>query len=396
MSNKFTTDLIGLPSFQLSHWDKTTETDWVVTLTPHPASHLCPLCRSESTNHARPGYRLLRHRFIPSWGIVWVRIPVYRQRCNHCLITWTLEWEGIPCRGTATFAFRQMAVDMCQKRDLLSVSKQLGISYTTLERWYYQLAPQLLAQPQECLAPTMVCLDEFALQKGHKYGVNLMDAKSGHIWQVTEGRSREQVRNALMNWPFATPPQVVVTDLAPGMADTVRSVWKDAKVVADKFHVIQLFSKSLEAARKRTHTRGTHRRGRHEQRLLHTSPDKLKPEEQEELSVWLAQNPHLERLYNALQHMRTVYAAHTEELGKERLQQWITEHLTSPTPAIRSIAKTVVQWRESIQNYFSFRVTNAPIEGTHNKVKVIKRRAYGYRNLERFKIRIRLECKPAV
>ncbi|RNB46902.1 ISL3 family transposase, partial [Brevibacillus agri] len=45
---------------------------------------------------------------------------------------------------------------------------------------------------------------------------------------------------------------------------------------------------------------------------------------------------------------------------------------------------------------FSFRVTNAPIEGTHNKVKVIKRRAYGYRNIERFKIRIRLECKPAI
>ncbi len=94
--------------------------------------------------------------------------------------------------------------------------------------------------------------------------------------------------------------------------------------------------------------------------------------------------------------MRTVYAAHTEESGKEALQQWIAEHLTSPTAAIRSIAKTVVQWRESIQNYFSFRVTNAPIEGTHNKVKVIKRRAYGYRNIERFKIRIRLECKPAM
>lgn len=105
----------------------------------------------------------------------------------------------------------------------------------------------------------MVCLDEFALQKGHTYGVNLMDAQSGHIWQVTEGRSREQVRNALEQWPFAMAPQVVVTDLAPGMAETVRQVWKNTLVVADKFHVIQLFSKSLEAARKRNYARGTHR-----------------------------------------------------------------------------------------------------------------------------------------
>jgi len=81
--------------------------------------------------------------------------------------------------------------------------------------------PQRLAQPKEHEAPEVVCLDEFALQKGHKYGVNLMDAQTGHIWQVTEGRSREQVRNALQQWPFRKAPHVVVTDLAPGMAETV-------------------------------------------------------------------------------------------------------------------------------------------------------------------------------
>lgn len=313
-----------------------------------------------------------------------------------CQLTWTLEWSGIPFRGTSTFAFQQMAVDLCQKRDLLSVAQQLGIGYTTLERWYYQLAPQRLAQPQDHRAPDMVCLDEFALQKGHKYGVNLMDAQSGHVWQVTEGRSREQVRNALEQWPFTEAPRVVVTDLAPGMAETVRQVWKDAIVVADKFHVIQLFSKSLEAARKHAHAQGTHRRGRHEQRLLHTSPDNLKPEEQQELRVWLTNNPHLERLYQSLQDMRAVYANQTPDEGREALGIWIAEHLYSPTAAIRSIAKTIVQWREPIQNYFAFRVTNARIEGTHNKVKVIKRRAYGYRNIERFKIRIRLACKAAI
>ncbi|WP_432774250.1 ISL3 family transposase [Brevibacillus gelatini] len=391
----FSTDFIRLPSFHLTHWEKTKETDWIAVLEPHSACHLCPICLGASTNHARPGRRILRHRFVPSWGTVWVSVPVYRQRCASCMLTWTVEWNGIPPRGSVTSAFQEMAVDMCRSRDLLSVAKQLSVAYSTLERWYYQLAPQRLAQPKEHEAPEVVCLDEFALQKGHKYGVNLMDAQTGHIWQVTEGRSREQVRNALQQWPFRKAPHVVVTDLAPGMAETVRQVWKHTLVVADKFHVIQLFSKALEATRKRTHARGTHRRGRHEQRLLHTIPDKLKPEELQELKIWLAEDPHLERLYFALQDIRTVYAVETQEAGEEALQKWIVDHLYSPTPAVRSIAKTIVQWQEPIQHYFSFRVTNAKIEGTHNKVKVIKRRAYGYRNLERFKIRIRLECKPA-
>ncbi|MGG1254339.1 transposase family protein, partial [Brevibacillus agri] len=60
-----------------------------------------------------------------------------------------------------TSAFQEMAVDMCRSRDLLSVAKQLSVAYSTLERWYYQLAPQRLAQPKEHEAPEGVCLDEF-------------------------------------------------------------------------------------------------------------------------------------------------------------------------------------------------------------------------------------------
>ncbi|WP_396134809.1 transposase [Brevibacillus nitrificans] len=76
--------------------------------------------------------------------------------------------------------------------------------------------------------------------------------------------------------------------------------------------------------------------GRHEQRLLHTTPDKLKPTEQEELNIWLACDPHLERLYYALQDMRMVYAAQTKEAGKKALQRWINDYLTSPTAAVRT------------------------------------------------------------
>ena len=84
-------------------------------------------------------------------------------------------------------------------------------------------------------------MDEFALRKGHLYGLNLMDAHLGHVWQVTSGRSRNQVLAALNAWPLVSPPQLIVTDLALGMADTVRSIWPETKVVADKFHFLQLF-----------------------------------------------------------------------------------------------------------------------------------------------------------
>jgi transposase len=188
---------------------------------------------------------------------------------------------------------------------------------------------------------------------------------------------------------------VVITDLAPGMAETVRQIWPESTLVADKFHVFQLFGKSLEATRKLTSASVSHQRGRHEQRLLHKVPDDLKPEEREELTDWLEKDPDLKALHGSLQSLRAVYRNPTPETGREALQKWFEEYQWSKSNAVKRIARTLLQWRNEIESYFHHRYTNARIEGTHNKIKVLKRRAYGYRNIQRFALRIRLECKAA-
>jgi transposase len=395
LSIDFTTEFLGLPSFKICRWERLCENQYIAYVDPVQTDFHCPLCGQESMNHQRPGQRLLRHRFVPSWGTVFVSIPRLRQRCDHCSLTWTVEWEEIPTRGNFTFSFREMCVQMCHGRDIQSVSKQLQISYTTLERWFYADTVASLAQPENHPAPVVICLDEFALLKGHRYGLNLMDARTGHVWQITQGRSREKILAALRSWPFAVPPQVVVTDLAPGMAETVHQVWRDSVVVADKFHVCQLFGKALEVLRKRSAVDRSHRRGRHEQRLLHTDPSKLSNDERTELTAWLSQDQQLAYLYNSLQEFRAMYNSLSYEEGKKAFYDWLENYAQSTIVPVRKIATTLLKWRNEIIAYFTYRVTNARIEGTHNRIKVLKRRAYGYRNIRRFATRIRLECQAA-
>ena len=395
MCNDFTIEFIGLSSFTITDWWKESESHWVVQLDPTTHQVDCPICFKRSSNHARPGRRMLRHRHILGWGDVSVCVPIWRQRCDHCALTFTVEWDGIPIRGSVTDSFRQLAVKQCHGRDLQSVSRELNIRYSTLERWYYTDAPRGLPDPAYHAPPDVLCMDEFALRKGHRYGLNLMDARSGHVWQVTSGRSRSQIRAALQAWPFVSPPQVIVTDLAPGMADTVRSVWPETTVVADKFHVFQLFGKSLEQKRKLSTFRGTQHRGRHEQRLLHKPMEQLQETEQDELKAWLASDPGLKELHTALQEFRAIYADENPERGVRAFERWLRNYLYSTSAVVRRIAKTLIQWQDEIKAYFTYPYTNARIEGTHNRIKVLKRRAYGYRNMERFAIRIRLECHSA-
>lgn len=391
----FTTDFIGLSAFHIGSVDQMGSSAWIAQLVPRQTVVPCPLCHKPTLNHARPGRRILRHRHVPGWKTVYVSVPIWRQRCEQCAMTFTTKWDGIPLRGRATDQFMHMCVQACYGRDIQSAARQLNLSYSTLERWYYRLAEPQLASPRHHEAPTVVCLDEFALHKGHKYGLNLMDAQTGHVWQVTPGKSRNEIIQALETWPFSSKPKVVVTDLAPGMADTVRMVWPKATVVADKFHVIQLFSKSLEVCRKLSGTQGSQSNGRHEQKLLHQRVEKLKPEEREELKAWFNRSPVLYAVHTALQDIRTVYDQQSPENGKALLQEWIQGYLHSSVPAVRKIARSIVRWQSAIESYFIYRYTNARIEGTHNKIKVLKRRAYGYRNIQRFATRIRLECKPA-
>jgi len=91
--------------------------------------------------------------------------------------------------------------------------------------------------------------------------------------------------------------------------------------------------------------------------------------------------------------MRRVYDADGLKEGNERLAQWFDCHLFSKNGAVKKIAKTILKWRAEIESYFQYRVTNAPMEGTNNKIKVLKRRAYGYNNMRHFETRIRMECK---
>ena len=394
MYDHFTTEFVGLPDFSIVSYQQMKPNQHVIDVFPHHINISCPRCEQPTHTH-EIHHRLLRHRFVPGFGTVFVRVPVIRRQCGTCHRTCSLRYRDIPERGKATCAYQQMAVQMCKGRDLLSVARELQLPYTTLERWFYKRAPSMLPNPKTSDTPNIVCLDEFAVRKGHRYAVNLMDHQSGHIWTIGMGRSRWNVQQALQAWPFTQPPSVVVTDLAPGMAETVKKVWPHAQIVADKFHVIQLFGKALEVARKHSQHRSKQSKGRHDQRLIHVPDEQLKPHEKQELQQWLLKDKRLRELHESLQQMRCVYDAQTSEEGTKRLHEWLQVALIHENPVLQRIGKTIAIWRESIESYFEHRVTNAPIEGTHNKVKVIKRRAYGYRNIERFLIRIRLECKSA-
>lgn len=75
------------------------------------------------------------------------------------------------------------------------------------------------------------------------------------------------------------------------------------------------------------------------------------------------------------------------EEASERLEEWVTLAQSLGSQALNNFVKTVKNWKEGILNYFLERATNAFAEGINNAIKLLKRKAYGFRNFENFRLR---------
>ncbi|WP_276521814.1 transposase [Geobacillus stearothermophilus] len=99
----------------------------------------------------------------------------------------------------------------------------------------------------------------------------------------------------------------------------------------------------------------------------------------------------LQAVYQSLQHFRYVSKSQSERQAKRRLNAWVHRYLFCPCSAVRAIAKSLVKRTDEIISCILSPYSNGKMEGTNNKIKLMKRRGYGYRNIQRFALRVRLE-----
>ena len=85
---------------------------------------------------------------------------------------------------------------------------------------------------------------------------------------------------------------------------------------------------------------------------------------------------------------RTWYRETDRSQAEARLRSLEETIATGSIPEFKDLLHTFTNWREGILNYFEYRITNGLVEGKNNRIKTIKRMAYGYRNMDNFRLRI--------
>ncbi len=92
--------------------------------------------------------------------------------------------------------------------------------------------------------------------------------------------------------------------------------------------------------------------------------------------------------YILKEELRALWKCESYDTAKIMLLNWIEKCFASDVQALMKFSNSIALHRYGILNYFKHRITTAKIEGTNNKIKVLKRKAYGYRNMKYFILRI--------
>jgi transposase len=241
-------------------------------------------------------------------------------------------------------------------------------------------------------------MDEIALRKGQgHYVVVLVDLDRRQLIGMVKSRKHKDIQEVLSEWGTEVLVQVqeVSIDLSGNYRGLIQKVMPNAVIVADRFHVMQLISRELNSARnqviKASATELDKAEKDHIQSSLKLSKYALlKPEEslsetqKLKLEAVKQVSPLLAQMHQQKETLRAIFEqTQTAMDAVFEISDWLEDAKETFPKSV----KTIENWLEEITSYFFNRTTSGVVEGINNKLKLIKRLGYGFRNFENFKLR---------
>ena len=183
-------------------------------------------------------------------------------------------------------------------------------------------------------------------------------------------------------------------DLSPAYTAAVEKELSDSVIVYDHFHVIKLFNDMLTKARRELYNKLPDKEQKAALKgiryLLLKRPENLNPakDEPERLQKALEMNDSLMKLYYLKDDFNEVWDQENYEKAEEHLLDWLRYAESLKITALTAFCKNIRRHAIGIISWYDYLVSSGPLEGLNNKIKTLKRKAYGYRNMEMFKLKI--------
>jgi transposase len=274
------------------------------------------------------------------------------------------------------------------------VSNHTGLAWHTVKEIERRYLNRHYSKPR-LIDVRYLAIDEFAVQKGHRYMTVVMDYQTGQVVYVAKGKKAACLDRFWKRLKGSRAKvKAVAIDMSPAYIYAVTKHLPKALLVFDWFHIVKLINDGVDKLRREIYREeqmaGIRKVVKGTRWLLLKrgyNLDKNKNEDQR-LEEALRMNKPLATMYYMKEELPQMWHKHTKREALEFLLDWCKRAQGSGIKQLQRIGKTLMSLRTGILNWFDARISTGPLEGLNNKIKVLKRKAYGYRDLEYFQLKI--------
>jgi len=325
--------------------------------------------------------------------VMTIHLQVPKYYCQHCQRYFRHRFMGIRPRYRASEAYR---LEVFEAHDGGVTQRKLSgthqISPATVERWYRYHIDQKRSEMSNRPCPQVLGIDEHFFTRKKGYATTLVDLKNHKVFDVKLGRSESSLRPYLRKLEGRDNVRVVVMDLSETYRHIARQYFPEATIVADRFHVVRLINQHFLKVWKQHDEEGRKNRGLLS--LMRRHQWNLRDDQQTKLMNYLAELPVLKTLYEVKQKLMrfVLLKTLTARRARTKLPKYVALLEQLKDSPLRTLAKTLTSWMEPIIAMWRFSKSNGITEGFHNKMEMMSRRAYGFRNFENYRLRVLAHC----
>jgi len=352
----------------------------------------CPICNKKRRKAIEIRERTIRDENI-SEEKCFIVIKTYRITCRGCYrgmekLDFILPGE----RFTERFA--KHIFELCEKMTLKDAAKLSMINWRTAKRIDKKKLQEKFKNLDN-INPTRIGVDEIAHEKGHKYLTIVRDLDAGVIW-VGEKRREETLNQffAELGKEKSGKITVAVMDMWDPFIKSVKGK-TNAEIVFDKFHISKKINEAVDMVRKREFAKADKEERinmKHKRFLILYRNKNLNKEQEKDLNELMEQNKKLYESYLLKEQALNIFERKQRNVALRKLENWKKNVHESKIEEFQKLLKTLERYWYGIENYFTHHVTNGASEGYNNKINIIKRRAYGFKDIEYFKLKILQSC----
>lgn len=363
------------------------------TIRQDPLELCCPVCGSKDIICRGQVKRQFRSLPIGKKR-VWICLQIQRIFCLVCIVLRQVKVGFADKRRTYTRSFERYALELSRHMTIRDVANHLDVSWDVIKDIQKRNLQKRYKRPK-LKKLKQIAIDEITIGKGHRYLTIVLDLKTGMVVFVGDGKGSEALEPF---WKSLKHSKANITaiamDMSPAYINAVIENLKEAAIVFDHFHVIKLFNEKLSDFRRKLYreaiTALQKRVLKGTRWLLLKRPDNLDESrnEPQRLKEAMELNQPLAIAYYMKEDLRQLWSQKDKSSAETFLNDWISQAKSSKISMLVKFAQTLAAHRTGILSYYDYPISTGPLEGTNNKIKTMKRQAYGFRDMEFFNLKI--------